>query len=164
MKAWFDALDARERQWLIIGTAVLLVLLLYVGAWEPMQKSVADLRAANAEQRSLLSWMQTAAREVGQLRANERTPAQMASGQSLISLVDRSARATRLGPALKRVQPDGSRRVSVWLEAASFDDVMAWLASLETSGVTVVSAVFEAKGESTGQGRSDVRLVLEVAA
>lgn len=161
MKAWFDALEPREQHLLIIGAALLLILLLYVGAWEPLQKRVDDMRVSTAEQRTLLVWMQEAAQEVTQLRATRSQRPQTASGQSLLSLVDRSARAARLGPALKRVQPDGSQRVGVWLEAASFDDVMAWLAVLDArSGVHVVSSVFEAKD---APGRVDARLVFEAA-
>ena len=83
--------------------------------------------------------------------------AKPASGQSLLSLVDRTAKSGRLGTALKRVQPDGDEKVGVWLEAANFDDLVRWLAALETRhGVRVVSSVFQALEAS---GSVDARLV-----
>lgn len=159
MKAWFASLEANERRMLIIAAPLLLIMLLYVGVWEPLVNKVDDLRVSTAEQESLLTWMRGAAQEVKQLRGRSGQRAKPASGQSLLSLVDRTAKSARLGPALKRVQPDGEQKVRVWLEAASFDDVVRWLTSLETRhGVRVASSVFQAL-EATG--RVDVRLVFE---
>lgn len=162
MKAWFNGLEANERRMLIGGGALLLVLLLYVGIWEPLTHKVESLRASTAEQESLLAWMRGAAKEVKQLRGRSGQQAQPTSGQSLLSLVDRTAKAGRLGTALKRVQPDGDDKVGVWLESASFDDVVRWLSSLESrQGVQVVSSVFQAKDDP---GLVDVRLVFAAGA
>jgi len=58
-------------------------------------------------------------------------------------------------------QPDGEKRVRVWMEAASFDDVMRWLVLLDTRyGVRIENSVFEMKQES---GRVDARLVFEAS-
>jgi general secretion pathway protein M len=158
MKAWFAGLDPRERRLVIMAAALLGVLLLYVGLWEPLVNSVDRLRSSTAQQQSVLAWMQQAAQEVKQLRGGG-TVARPATGQSLLSLVDSSAKSGRLGTALKRVQPDGEQRVRVWLEAASFDDLVRWLATLQQhQGVHVVSSVFEAKEEA---GRVDARIVFE---
>jgi general secretion pathway protein M len=76
-----------------------------------------------------------------------------------LTAIDRTAKASRLADAMKRLQPDGDDRVRVWLEDASFDDVMQWLYNLEQrQGVRAVSAVFEAKDQP---GRVDGRLVFE---
>lgn len=159
MKAWFDALASRERNLLMVGAAGLLVLLLYVGAWEPLQQRVDGMRASTAEQQSLLGWMQDAEQEIRPLRGAGSNRVQVSSGQSLLSLVDRTARAGRLGSALKRVQPDGQQRVGVWLEGASFDDIIIWLSALDKShAIRVVSSVFEAKETA---GHVDARLVFE---
>lgn len=159
MKDWFNGLEANERRMLIIGSALLLLMLVYVGIWEPLVSKRDALRVSTAEQESLLVWMRGAAQEVKKLRGRGGQAAKPASGQSLLSLVDRTAKSGQLGPALKRVQPDGEDKVGVWLESASFDDVVRWLTSLETQyGVRVESSVFQAL-EATG--RVDVRLVFE---
>jgi len=145
MKAWFNGLEANERRMLIVGGGLLLVILLYMGIWEPLTDEVETLRASTAEQTALLTWMRSAAQEVKQLRGRGGQQARPASGQSLLSLVDRTAKSGRLGTALKRVQPDGDEKVGVWLEAANFDDLVRWLVALETRhSVRVVSSVFQA--------------------
>ncbi|NOX91400.1 MAG: type II secretion system protein M [Gammaproteobacteria bacterium] len=162
MKAWFNGLEANERRLLIVGGGLLLVIFLYVGIWEPLTDKVETLRVSTTEQAALLAWMRSAAQEVKQLRGRSGQQAKPAGGQSLLSLVDRTAKSGRLGPALKRVQPDGDEKVGVWLEAANFDDLVRWLAALETRhGVRVVSSVFQALETS---GRVDARLVFAAGA
>lgn len=159
MKAWLNSLEQGERRMVIVGAALLLVMLIYVMAWEPLVNKVDALRTSTAEQQSLLNWMKQAAQEVKQLRGSSGQPSKPASGKSLLSLVDSTAKAARLGKSLKRVQPDGEQKVRVWLEEANFDDVVRWLTTLETrQGVRIVSTVFQAK-EAAGQ--VDVRLVFE---
>ena len=157
MKQWLNSLEPRERR-LVLGGAVLgSCLLLYLLAWEPFVGKVEQLRASHSEQQALLEWMQGAAREVKQLSHGTRRPGQAASGQSLLALIDSTAKAARLGTALKRVQPDGEQRVQVWLEEAPFDDVVAWLEGLDRrQAATLESSVFVAKDKP---GLVDVRLV-----
>jgi len=157
MKSWFNGLEANERRMLIVGGGLLVIIFLYVGIWEPLTNKVETLRISTTEQTALLAWMRSSAKEVKQLRGRGNQQAKPASGQSLLSLVDRTAKSGRLGTALKRVQPDGDEKVGVWLEAANFDDLVRWLAALETRhGVRVVSSVFQALEAS---GSVDARLV-----
>jgi len=157
MKAWFMGLEANERRIMIGGGGLLLVMLLYVGIWEPITNKMDALRVSTAEQQSRLAWMRGAAQEVKQLRGHAGRPVRPTSGGSLLSLVDSTAKSGRLGGALKRVQPDGDAKVRVWLEAANFDDLVRWLTTLETrNGVHVESSVFQALDTP---GRVDGRLV-----
>lgn len=157
MKEWLNSLEPRERRLVLAGAAVTFCLLLYVMAWEPFATKVDELRASNSEQQALLHWMQGAAKEAKQLSRSSHRGGQAATGQSLLALIDSTAKAGRLGAALKRVQPDGEQRVQVWLEEAAFDDVVAWLEGLEQrQGITAESSVFAAKDKP---GIVDVRLV-----
>lgn len=161
MKDWFNSLEQRERRIVVVGAALLMVMLIYVMAWDPLVNKVDALRTSTAEQQALLNWMQQSAQEVKQLRGSSGQRSQVVGGQSLLSLVDSTAKSGRLGKSLKRVQPDGEQQVRVWLEEANFDDVVRWLTTLETrQGVRIVSSVFQAKEAA---GRVDVRLVFEAA-
>lgn len=157
MKEWLNGLEPRERRLVLAGTAITTCLLLYALAWAPFAAKVDKLRASHSEQQALLQWMQGAAKEVKQLSGAARRPGQPATGQSLLALIDSTAKAGHLGTALKRVQPDGNQRVQVWLEEAPFDDVVAWLEGLEQrQGISAESSVFSAKDMP---GIVDVRLV-----
>ena len=79
-------------------------------------------------------------------------------GQSLVVLVDRTARASGLGGNLKRNQPDGDGALRLRLEDASFDSLMGWLADLEAEhGIRVNTASFDQAG---AEGRVNCSLRL----
>jgi general secretion pathway protein M len=157
MKEWLNGLEPRERRLVLTGAALASVLLMYVLVWEPFAATVERLRVSGSEQQAVLLWMEGAAKEVKQLSRGARRPGQAATGQSLLALIDSTAKAGRLGTALKRVQPDGEQRVQVWLEEAAFDDVAAWLEGLnQRQGITLESSVIAAKDKP---GLVDVRLV-----
>lgn len=144
MKAWFESLAARERMLLILGAAVLVLLVFYLTIWSPMFERNATLKQAVAEQQETLDWMRQAA---GKVKALKRTAGNDAGvglgGRSLLSVVDESARSGGLGAAIKRMEPDAAKGVKVWLEGASFDQMVLWLGGLgrqyqvEISSITV---------------------------
>lgn len=160
IKDWLASLEQRERHLVIAGAVLAAIMILYVAIWNPLSSSVENLRVTTRDQQTMLVWMRQAAQEVKKLRGSGGT--KPASGQSLLTLVDRTAKAGRLGTAVKRVQPDGELKVRVWMEEASFDDVIRWLVLLESRhGIGIESSVFEVK---ENPGRVDVRLVLEATA
>lgn len=161
IRTWLEGLDQRERRLVITGAALFVILILYVAIWEPLTNSVENLRTTSRDQQATLGWMKQAAAEIQQLRG-KKGRSQATSGQSLLTLVDRTAKSSGLGTAMKRVQPDGEKKVRVWMEGASFDDVIRWLVQLESRhGVGIESTVFELKENA---GRVDAQLVLEASA
>jgi general secretion pathway protein M len=158
MKEWFENLSGRERSVLIGGGVVLAVLLLYFLGWEPLHDKVDDLRASTVEQRELLVWMRGATAEAKRLQGSAR-PARPLDGQSMLAVIDTTARAGKLGESLNRVQPESGDAARVWLERASFDLMVQWLEELRKNhGIRVQSASIEPKAEP---GLIDARLVLQ---
>ncbi len=158
MKAWWSALAQREQRLIAAGAALLILFLLYVAIWVPLQGSRARLLAQTEEQRATLRWMQQSAAEIRQLSARG-AGRQVATGQSLLGLIDQTARSERLAEAVKRVQPDGTNSVRVWLENAAFDDVMRWLGTLEQRHGVAIDTLNVERGEQPG--RVAARLTLQ---
>lgn len=158
MKAWWDGLELREQRLVAGGAAALLLFLLYAAVWAPLQSTRARLTTQAEEQRATLRGMQLRAAEIRQLSARSagRRPA---TGQSLLGLIDQTARAQHLADAVKRVQPDGTNSVRVWLENAAFDDVMRWLGTLEQRHGVVIDTLNVERGELPG--RVAARLTLK---
>lgn len=130
MKAWWENLGARERGLIVVGTVLVMMLLSYVLAWEPLRNSDRRLRQNVAERRADLAWMRQAAEEIKRLGgAGAARP--VADNRSLLTLVDQTARATGLGAALKRVAPQGDDKLSAQLDGAEFDKLIPWLSALE---------------------------------
>ncbi len=159
MKAWLAGLEPRERMLVMAAGAVLAVLLVYALLLQPFYSQHGKLRTSVAEQHETLQWMQQSAATVRQLRGSGQTAGTGLGGRSLLSVADSSAREAGLGPALKRVEPEGSSGVRVWLDGALFDYVIGWLDTLGSRyGVDIESITLEQSGAS---GRVNARLTLQ---
>jgi len=72
-----------------------------------------------------------------------------ATGESLVVLIDSSARESGLGKSLSNSQPTGDKGLRIRLDRVAFDAMVAWLARLsQQHGVRVESAEIESAGET----------------
>jgi general secretion pathway protein M len=152
MMTWFAGLSTRERAMVGVAIGFVLVAVIWFAALQPLMERRALLERGIAAQESLLEWMQ--AQRPATANGSAASP-----GESLFALVDRSARATVLAESVQRIQPDGRDAVRVWLEAASFDALVSWIAQLDAAhGVGVTMLAVE---RAADEGRVSVRLTLE---
>ncbi len=158
MKEWWNGLQPRERRTLSIGAVVVVLSVIYFGLWEPFRNEVRQMEQAVEKNRALLAWMERSAAEVAALKGRAAAAAPGRGGdRSLLALVDQTARRARLGPALKRVEPEGKEAVRVWLEQAAFDDVVRWITQLEQkSGVRIESITID-RQEAPGRVNARIR-------
>jgi len=158
MKNFWLQLKPSERMLLSIGGIVMSILMLYLFLLEPFTKKAEELSGKLAKQKAEIEWLKEAAKEVKQLQASSSgVRGGKKPGQSLLVIVDQTAKQNKLGDSLKRVEPDGAERVRVWMDEAPFDDVAKWLTLLNNRyQLDVESAVFD-KVENVG--RVNVRLV-----
>lgn len=161
LKDWFFGLQPRER--LIIGAGAILVVLtaIYMLGLAPFYKSVNTLQQAVTAKKADLAWMRSVAGEAQVLGANQPLVA-TPTGESLVVLVDRTAREAGLSSALTGQTPNGESGIRVRLEGAAFDMAMMWLANLTIShAVDIESATFD---RTSTPGLVNVNLVLNRAA
>lgn len=159
MKEWFDGLAPRERLMVSAAAVVVVLALIYVAAWSPLVSSVTRLQQSVEEQQALKRWMQQSAAEVNRLRG---AGGAAADHRSLLAVVDQTSKQSQLGPAVKRIEPDGQELVRVALEQASFDDVIGWLATLQRNfGVSVADLSIDRQADS---GRVNARITLKRSA
>ena len=138
------ALPERERRLLAGGLALTAAILLF-GVVIPLDRSVAHAHQRLARKHADLTWMQGVAPE---LAASAPPPA--ATGESLLVIIDRSARESGLAGALAGSEPGGPGSLSVRLAKAPFDTLVGWLSRLaQQNGVSVESASIE-KADAPG--------------
>lgn len=149
-----DTLSERDRKMLLIGGAVAAALLLYIVI--SLDSSVSSAHKRIAKKTADLAWMQQNGPELAAAAAT--MPG--ANGQSLLVIVDRSARESGLGGALAGSEPSGTGALSVRLQRASFDQLVMWLARLsQQNGIRVDSASIENAG---GPGIVNAAIVLHM--
>lgn len=144
MSAWWSSLQARERRLVIIGGCGAFVLIL-LAIVLPLHGSVSSAHERIAQKQQDLAWMQSVAPELAS--AGPAAPS-AASGQSLVVIVDRSARESGLSSALVASEPSGADGLRVRFEKARFDLLVGLIGRLgEQHGVRVESASVDGAGE-----------------
>lgn len=137
----YAALSTRERR-MVLGGAIAAIAIFVFGILMPLDRGVAHAQQRLAKKHADLVWMQGVAPEIA---ASAPPPA--ANGESLLVIVDRSARESGLASSLAGSEPGGPGILSVRLEKAPFDALIAWLARLaQQNGVAVDSATIEKAG------------------
>jgi len=136
----FSRLSEREQRIVGLGGVIALVLLI-VAILLPLQRSVSGGAQRIEQKRSDLAWLQSVAPQLVALRTV--TPAPLR--ESLVVLVDRTARDAGLGKTLVGSQPGGNGTLTVRFEQAPFDQLVSWLSDLaERYGVHAQSADIDA--------------------
>jgi general secretion pathway protein M len=144
LKTWYAGLQERERRVVAIGAAALGVLILVGGILQ--LQSVASAAGHRAEtRREDLAWMRANAPEIQSGAATLFTD----TGEAPVVIVDRAGREAGLGGALKGTQPSGNG-VRVQLEAAPFDTLVTWLATLDERYGLAIDSITVDRGAQPG--------------
>lgn len=144
-KRFYYSMAPRERLMVNGMLAVLLIALIYLVLVYPAYNKVAEAEERFQRTQDLNAWMMAnepalkAASNSGSARAGGTV-----SGQALMSQINQSAKM--MGIDLKRYEPDGETKLRVWLDDASFNSVMKWLAQLEKQhGIKVINISADAE-------------------
>ena len=150
MKEWLAGLEPRERMLVYAAAAVVGVILVYAIFIQPLYSKYDKLVDSVDQQRETVQWMQQNAVTIRQLKGAGPAAGQGLAGRSLLSVADSEARSARLGPALKRVEPEGSDAVRVWLDGASFDELVGWLDVMSSRYGADVDTITLERAEAAG--------------
>jgi type II secretory pathway component PulM len=142
MKLSYDTMSPREQQLVKYGSIAAIAMLIF-GVLLPLDSSVAKARSRVSQKQSDLVWM----RGVAPVLAASAPTHQGGNGESLLVIVDRSARESALGKALAGTEPSGPGGIQVRLEKASFDAMIGWLSRLsQQNGISVDGATIDTAG------------------
>jgi len=138
---WYGALDQRERL-LVITTAITIVItLFYVVIWEPVHQGLEEQQLLQTSSNNNLLWMQEAAAEVRGLKAAGGGMRKVRSNQPVSLVLEQSIASAGLKGNLNKIESSGKKGARVKLDAASFDQMLIWLNTLEQRhGIMVTSA------------------------
>ena len=141
LQNWYHGLQQRERQLVLAASVVIAATMFYLIIWEPVHKSIAEQTQKYQSQAGILQWMQNAANEVKILKASGGTNRKVSSTQAVTLLVEKSAASAGVKPYLSRLESTSDKGARVTIDAASFDQLLVWLNTLQTQyGISVTSA------------------------
>ena len=130
MKAWWMSKTPREQLALVLGAAALLLLMVYLLAWQPFRESLELKRLQVKSQQATLEWMQQNLGEIQRLRSQRRAAGTAQTNEALLTLVDRTAKQSQLRQQIERLKPQSDDAVQLWVKQAAFDSLMQWVGSL----------------------------------
>jgi general secretion pathway protein M len=153
---YLQRLEPRERR-IVLGGAVAALLLIIVATVLPLQRSLSAAEQRVERKRDDLQWLRAMAPQLAGLQSDAPPPLQ----ESLVVLVDRTARESGLAKSLVGSQPSGDGGLNVRLDQTPFDTLVVWLSQLrERYGVRVDSATIDA---GKGSGNVTATLVLHAS-
>lgn len=157
MKAWFNALTARERLVVAAGGLIGGSLLVYVALIEPVAQRFQAQRAQVQALEEDLAWMRQAARTLDELGITNPGDASGDDGKAPYVTVDEALRGAAL-PQPATLEPEGSGGVRLEFEEVPFDPLMSVLAGLrQQNGLHVTRA----RLTSTAPGMVRAQLTLQ---
>ncbi len=140
MKFDYDTLQPREQQLVKYGGIALVAVLIF-GVLMPLDSSVSKARTRIVKKQQDLVWMKSVAPVLALQVPHEN------NGESLIVIVDRSARESGLEKSLAGTDPSGAGGIQVRLEKAPFDSIIGWLSRLsQQNGIGVDGATIDGAG------------------
>jgi general secretion pathway protein M len=145
----FNNLSEREQTIVIGGGVALLLLGLYFGAVEPLADRQALAQQNYARQLDTLRYLDSVALQLNASPAKGHGPRKPLN-ESLLAVINRTARAAHVDGAIRRISPTGNTAASLTLADVSFDHLIGWLVSLrENLDVDVIQVSITA-GPRTG--------------
>lgn len=147
LKDWFFSLQPRERVIVAAGGVLVLLVAIYILGLAPLYSAVNSRAERVATKQGDLAWMRSVGGEILALGANAQVPTGP-TNESLVVLIDRTARECGLGSSLTGQTPNGDNGIRVRLEQAEFDKLVVCLGSLQQAhAVTIESANFDRSGK-----------------
>lgn len=133
--------------------ALLTVIFVYYGLWQPWLLREDKWRATAAREKSTVEWMK---QQAPNIRRQEPGMPQQGEPLSLSAAVARTS--TAYGVSVSRLQPQGER-LAVTLAPVEFNALMQWLTQLERRH-RIRTVVFDVSAQSNSPGQVTVNRLL----
>lgn len=159
MRQWLAGLQVRERRALMLGVAALVFTAGYLFLFEPLMLAREQAGNQVQAQRVLLAHLQQVAVEVNRLKG-ARPVTKAKAPRSILAAVDQSSRQAGIKSSIKRLTPEGSKKVRLWLEKASFDQLVGWLAGLNAQSGLIVENINLTPEDDPGLVRANLTLLM----
>jgi len=157
MKTWFYGLDDREQKFVMSAAAFVLIAILYLGFWLPLDKAHTQASSSAELWRTSLAQLAPLKGRLGQQSGSQATAQNI--NQPLVVVVDTSLRVRKLNQYLQGSQPTGNN-IRVDFENVAFDDLMLWLGDLNNQyALHVQSGAFTIEGDQI-EGRVNAQMTL----
>jgi general secretion pathway protein M len=145
MKAWWQQLNGREQQLVLVMAIAVGVFAFYSAIWQPLNKGLADAQNKLVKQQQLLSWVQE---NTALYQQQKKSVGKSSFSGSISSVANSSARKFKL--SVTRMQPQGED-LQVWIDSTPFTQLLFWLEHLANNEGLQVKAINLSQGDTVGE-------------
>lgn len=160
MKDWLDTLAPRERIMVLICAVVVVIALIWLLVWRPLDSRHDALRASVEDWETGLGRLQRVAEMRGSSSPSGGAT-RLGANQTPVVIVDTTLRARGLSSALRRSQPTTSTGIRVEFENVAFNSLVLWLGDLSSRYGMDVQAGSLSVPPRAEPGRINATLTLE---
>jgi type II secretory pathway component PulM len=131
----FSGLSLRERLLISLAGLCTVLMLIYLYIWEPKMIQLQNLRDVKVPQsEQTLAWVKQALENADDRAATDREP--IIEGP-LLTVIEQTAEKSGVRATIRRMQPNQSRSVKIWMEEVPFNNWLQWLDLLRLQNVYV---------------------------
>lgn len=158
MKNWWNNLQTREQNYVLVAGIVVILFLFYSLAWAPLVEARDIKRMHVKNNQELLTWMKGKSTEIKQLKINNPNILKSDSKRSLLAIIDSLANRLGIRSAIKQIQPDGPHAAAVHIDEIDFDVLAAMLGQLNKNSNVKVHEAFVTKLDKPGVVKAKLKL------
>ena len=125
MEQWFRQFNVREQTALLLCTGAVLLYLLYIVIWSPLQAKREDISLQNQRVAESLARVQGMAAQLTQLRSSGGST----TASNLNQIINTSTASNGIAPT--RIQPSASGDTQIRFEDVNFAKLLRWIHQLE---------------------------------
>ena len=139
MKQFFTQLNRREKQLIIYGGLLILVVLLWLMVFRPVTRHIIQQAELKSQLQQQLDGMRQAAVNLAGQQTTTRQS--LPADKTFSAWLDDQLRQLNLQQSVKRSEPINDKTVNLWLESVPFDIWADWLQHIDKQyGVVVDQA------------------------
>ena len=158
MKDWWDKLQPREQNLLLIAGLAVIIFLFYTLAWSPLIQASDHKRMQFENNQQLLLWMVARSAQIKQLKLTHPGSSNADNRRSLLAIIDSMANRSGLRNSIKQIQPEGADLATIWIEEINFDAFAKMLGQLDKNHNVKVKEAHIIKLDKPGLVRARIAL------
>jgi type II secretory pathway component PulM len=130
MREWWNNLGLREKQWVIVGTLIVILFLLYEILLAPLIGLNDSLRTDIQHNQKLSSWMQETNQHIQLAESMSQKNSSTRSSAGLLSLLQKEINQSAFASNMQQISQAENNSVQITFLKINFDDLIKWLTIL----------------------------------
>ena len=159
-KEWFANLSTREKQYVVGGSIVVGIFIVYQFIFSPLLDSISSMRKRIHSEQNLLVWMQEADKKIQSVEKESHNQGKSLTPVVLLGVIQKEVKASGLEHSLQNLKQSNANAVELSFQKVEFDRLIKLLTALiKAYGVTMTQMSVTA---DTAPGVVNAELIISV--